>query len=132
MDDRRAGEVNMPVAETEILPKLLKPDAAPDPVGVDGVDNHRDEEAVDKERRELPAFSHRPSRDGGRRIHEDHLKEEEGEDRRVVVDALQEKSLRSKEAEVLSEEVEDEFAIEAGGPAREGRSADASHLQTET
>src|SRR5574337_2225458 len=116
----------MTMTETEVLSELREPAGAPDPVGKEWVDDHRDEEAIDKERRELPAFGHRPCRDGGCRIHEDHLKEEEGKDRSIVADALQKESLRSKEAEVLSEEVDNEFTIQTGSSTPEGRSPDRS------
>src|SRR5574337_1431063 len=118
----------MTMTETEVLSELREPAGAPYPVGVEWVDDHRDKETVDKECRKLPAFGHRPCRDRGRRIHEDHLKEEEGKDRRIVADTLQKESLCSKEAEVLPEEVDNEFAIQSCRPAPEGRSADASHL----
>src|SRR6267378_6844977 len=47
VDDGRAGEVDVAVAEAEVLAQLGEPAAAPHPVGEQRVREHRDEEAED-------------------------------------------------------------------------------------
>ena len=85
-----------PWPRPKLAPSCDEPAAAPDPVAEDRVDEHRHEEAVDEERRPLPALGHGPGRDGHRRVHEDHLEEEQREDADVVDVGAQEEARRCR------------------------------------
>ena len=85
-----AGKIHRAMAQTEVGAQLGEPAAAPDPVAIDGVDEHGNEEAVDAEGQELPALRHGPGGDGGRGVHKDHLEEEQGKDGDVIGTAGQE------------------------------------------
>ena len=69
--------------------ELGEPAAAPHPVAVDRIEEHRGEQAPDYERAELPALGHGPRGDGGRGVHEHQLEEEESEHGHVVGSAAQ-------------------------------------------
>src|SRR5579859_445562 len=61
-------------------PQLREPAAAPGPVGENGVDERRDEEAIDTKGCPFPAFRHCSSWNSGGGVHEHHLEEEHHSD----------------------------------------------------
>ena len=131
VDHRAAREVDVAVAETEVAPQLRQPPAAPHPVRVDRVGDPRDHEAEDHERREAPAFGHRPGRDRRGRVHEHHLEQEQRRDRRRVDRRRQEETLRAPQTEVLAGDGHGELARQGRVVAERGQRADAAHLQPE-
>ena len=128
---RRAGEVDVAVAEAEVAAERREPAAAPHPVAEQRVDDHRHEEAEDAERRELPALGHRAGGDRRRGVHEHHLEQEEREHADVVAVAGQEEALRAEEAERVAEEVDGELVVERRRAAERRQRADAAHVQRE-
>ena len=82
--------------------QLRQPAAAPDPVGVDGIDDRRDHEAEEHERGEPPALGHRAGGDGRGGVHEHHLKQEQRRHRRGVDGRREEEAARAEEAERLA------------------------------
>ena len=120
VDDRRTGEIDVSVAQAEVRAQVGQPAAAPDPAGVDRVDEHREEEAVDHERGELPAFGHGAGRDRGGRVHEDHLEEEHRQDGHVVGLTGQEEAGVAEDLERLAEELELDHVVEHVGAVEVG------------
>ena len=129
--DRRAREVHVAVAEPEVGAELREPAAAPDPVRKERIGEHRDEEAVDEERRPLPALGHRAGGDRAGGVHEHHLEQEQREHAHVVHVRAQEEALGAEEAERMAEERDHELAVERRRAPEHGHRAHTAHLQGE-
>ena len=109
---RRAGVVEVPVAQAEVGAEVRQPAAAPDPATVDGVDEGAEQDREEAEADELPALGEGTRGDGRRGVHEHHLEQEEDEDGGVVGVAREEEALVAEEVERLAEEFEGEHLVE--------------------
>ncbi len=96
--DAGAGKVNCPVAPAHGAPQIRQPAAAPHPSAHNGVDQHADPEAHPDEALEVEPLGHGAGGDGGRGVHEDHLKEEEDQDAKVGGKAAQHEARETHDA----------------------------------
>ena len=104
VDHPGTGKIHHAVAQAEIGAQLRQPAAAPDPVAIDGVDDHRNEKAINDKSRELPAFRHGAGGDGGGGVHKHHLKEKQGEDADIIDPGTgQKEAFVAQDAEVFAE-----------------------------
>ena len=87
VDDGRACKVVEHIAERrhhETVGSIVRePASAPRPVSLDGIDDERDEGAIDQIHRKLRALGHRTADDGGRGRAEDGFEDEKTLDRQV-------------------------------------------------
>src|SRR5947209_4812343 len=87
------------MAEVGGLAKHRQPAASPHKVSIDWIPYHGDEESIDHERGEPPAFGHGARWNGGRGVHKHHLEEEHREHADIIDAVPQEESLRAENAE---------------------------------
>src|SRR5215510_10638181 len=118
MDDRGPREIDMAMPYPKVRPELGQPPSTPDPIAKERIEQHKHKESVDKKGKEFPALGHRPSRDIVGRIHEDLLKEKDGEDADVIRRAREEKPFQAKEAPGFAEEREGGLGIQNRGPSQ--------------
>ena len=81
---------------------------------------------------ELPAFRHGAGGDGGRRVHEHHLEEEQADDADIIVFPLKKKPRLANMPKSLPNRCSGEFVIERRHPAQAGITARAAEHQPET
>src|SRR5713226_9215007 len=93
-----AGEVRIALAETEVVTQVGEPAAAPSPVAEERIDESAQHERGSDERSILPALGSRAGDDRQRRIHENHLEQEDDHDADIV------SSMVHQEISVLSEQ----------------------------
>src|SRR5262249_33263490 len=87
-----AGEVYVPLTQSEVRPKLREPATTPGPVAINGIDQGRNKQRIDTEGGPFPALGHSTGRDGGGGIHENHLEQEHHRDPNVVGPIRQEET----------------------------------------
>src|SRR5260370_31476360 len=79
----------MAVAEAPVHSELREPAAAPYPVAVQRVQEHRHENSVEEERFEPPSLGHRAGRNGRGGVHEDQREQKHGEAGGIPADVEQ-------------------------------------------
>ena len=121
----------MPVAQPGVLTEHRQPAAAPGPVRVNGIDDGAHEHAEHGERGKFPALRQGPGGDGGRGVHEDHLEQEVGEDRRGVGDAREEEPGPPEQPPVLAPERERDLVSQLVVAAERAERADPARLERE-
>src|SRR5215467_4398625 len=97
--------------------ELGQPASTPDQVTKDRIEKHGHKEGIDKKGEVLPALSHRPGGDIVGRIHEDLLKEKDGEDSDVIRRPREEKPRPTKETKGFTEQREGDLSIQDRGPS---------------
>src|SRR5258708_36670723 len=85
-------------AEAPVYAKLREPFAAPYPVAVQRIQEHRHENSVDEERFELPSLRHRAGRNRGGGVHEDQRKEKHAEAGGIAADVEKRELTEAEEA----------------------------------
>src|SRR5262245_18809989 len=79
-----SGEVTVSMTQSEIDSELGEPTATPGPIPEKGIDNGAQSDGGNAEGRIFPTFCRGPCHNGRRRIHEDHLEEEEDHDTDII------------------------------------------------
>ena len=99
-----AGKVAVAFAQTEVGAELREPAAAPRPVAEERIGERAHQHRRNAEGEELPALGAGAGDDGQRRIHEDHLEQEDDHHADVIGMPGEEHALRAEEAPGLAEE----------------------------
>ena len=121
MHHPRAGKVGIAGAQSIIGSELREPSAAPRPVGEHGISDRAQEHGRDAEGDILPALGCGTGHDGQRRVHEDHLEQEQHHHADVIGRAREEEPLSAPQAPVVSQQVNGELVTERTGATQHGR-----------
>src|SRR3954463_1318828 len=118
----------MSVTQSEVGSELREPTAAPHPVAKQRIHDGADAATVDHERRESPSLGGAAGRNGCRRIHENHLEQEQSKCGRVIASAQQHKTFPTDDSKRFAEYRPSDLVIQAGVTAhRSERSEPAEH-----
>ena len=124
-------EVAVTFSESKVGSHLREPTTTPCPVGKERIGECAHQHRRDREGQELPALCGRTGNDGQRRIHEDHLEEEDDHDAHIVCVSGEEHAALSAEAPIGAEEIQHMFADQRLQAAQVTVSGRAAHLDAE-
>ena len=125
--DRRPGEIDMTVTQAEVNAELREPSAAPDPVAVQRVEEHRHENSVDEECFELPSLRHRAGRNGGGGVHENQREQKHAEAGGIAADVEQRELAEAEDAVRMRADRDRNFVMTDRGHAERRQMRDAAH-----